>query len=138
MPKKQSREVKVKREIWNHHYRVVARQNGRLVTNRKWHTAHDRQIVVDKVFTFQEGARYRYLVGSYDGAGNPQTLRLTSSRAVSLGDKGSMERERLFEQAKETYSRKDEKYKELHGFFIISRMDEDTREKKVYHKGVWQ
>jgi len=54
-----------------------------------------------------------------------------------MGSKDSYEHQRLYEEAKETYARKDEKYNELHGFFIISRTDYDTREKKVYHKGVW-
>lgn len=138
MPIKKNRnEVRVKRENWNHHYRVVARKNGRLVTNRAWHTAHDRQVVVDRVFTFEEGSRYSYLIGSYDYYGNPQSLAIKSSRAVSLGDKDSYERQRLFEQTKNKYVRKDEKYKELHGFFIISRTDLDTREKKMYHTGIW-
>jgi hypothetical protein len=54
-----------------------------------------------------------------------------------MGSKNSYEHQRLFEKAKEIYMRKDEKYSELHGFFIISRTDFDTQEKKIYHKGEW-
>lgn len=133
MPKKKV-EIQVKRENWNHKYRVVARRNGRLVTNRAWHTAHDRQIVVDKVFTFQEGARYSYLVRSQDENGNYKSLTITSSHAVKLGSKDSYERQRLFEKIGDKYSRKDEKYGVLEKFEILSRTDLDTREKKVYAK----
>lgn len=126
------KEIRVKRENWNHHYRVVARDNGKFLASRNWHTAHDRQIVVDKIFTFQEGARYHYLIGAYDEYGNRRALTITSSRNLSLGSKDSYEHQRLYDQVKEKYIRKDEKYDKLEQFVILSRTDLDTREKRVY------
>jgi hypothetical protein len=117
---------------------VVARRNGKLVTNRAWHTAHDRQMIVDRVFTFQEGSRYSYRIGSYDRNGNPRSLTITSSRKIDLGDSDSPERRKLFDEIKNKYARNDEKYEELHGFFLLARTDLDTREKKRYYtKDLW-
>jgi hypothetical protein len=131
LPKK---EFRVKREIWNHKYRVVARNSkGQIVNNRGWHTAHDRQIVVDKTFTFQEGARYSYLIKAHDEYGNPRQLTITSSRAVNLGSRDSYERQRLFDEVKSKYIRKDEKYKKLENFSVVARTDLNTRAKKVYN-----
>jgi hypothetical protein len=130
--------IKIKRENWNHKYRVVARRNGKLVTNRAWHTAHDRQMIVDRVFTFQEGSRYSYRIGSYDRNGNPRSLTITSSRKIDLGESDSPQRRKLFDEIKNKYARKDEKYEELHGFFLLARTDLDTREKKrYYNKDLW-
>jgi len=129
-----NREIRIKREIWNHHYRVVARKaNGQMITNKSWHTAHDREDVVRRVFTFEEGSRYHYLVRAKDEYGNPRSLTIDSSRAVNLGNQDSQERKRLFDEILDKYIRVDEKYKELHDMEIVSRTDLDTREKKVYH-----